>query len=119
MSFMSPLQNKYKIGNKEYKYNPSLLRMHYEEFTDMSDADFIQSISRVLHFACFMSFVKNLSHIDTLSDQGIIHELVHLANENTRKYSNIKEIREKFEDLFADIPNKFDIDAKYPYISGQ
>lgn len=116
---MSPLQNKYKIGSKEYVYDPELLKFHYHSFTIMSDEEFLEELPQVMHFACFMSFVLKLDHIKTLSDDGIIHELVHLSGLGTKKYTNIKDVRKKFNDLFGDIPKIFDINAKYPKKSGQ
>jgi len=116
---MYQLQDKYEIGNKTYNYDPNTLRFHYHSFTIMSDEEFMENIFSVLHFACFVSFVKKLSHIDTLSDQGIIHELVHLGNNGTKKFTNLSIVREKFEELFGDIPDTFDIHAKYPDESGQ
>lgn len=116
---MRPLQNKYKIDNKEYVYDPLMLRFHYNTFTIMCDEEFLENLPKILHFSCFMSFVLKLNHIETLSDKGIIHELVHLSNKGTRQFSEIKKVRDKFDDLFGNIPDKFDIDAKYPINSGQ
>lgn len=119
MSYTLPLQSRYKVGENEYTYNPSLLQMHYQSFLEMSDEEFLDNIFNALHFACFMSFVKRIDHVETLSDKGVIHELVHLGKEATRKYTNIKIVRKKFEELFAYIPDSFDINTKYPNVSGQ
>jgi len=116
---MSPLQSRYKIENREYVYDPTMLRLHYDTFTIMNDEEFLENLPSALHFACFMSFVLKLDHVKTLSDVGIIHELVHLSNKSTKRFSDVKEVRQKFEDLFVNIPDKFDIDAKYPKKSGQ
>lgn len=116
---MSPLQNKYKIENREYVYDASMLRFHYASFTIMDDKEFLENLPSALHFACFMSFILKLDQITTLSDKGIVHELVHLSNTGTKQFSDIKKVREKFYDLFGDIPDNFDINAKYPKISGQ
>lgn len=116
---MKPLQNRYKIENKEYVYDPSMIRFHYTSFTIMSNEEFMENLPKALHFACFMSFILKLDQIVTLSDRGIIHELVHLSNTGTKQFSDITEVREKFDDLFGDIPDNFDINAKYPKSSGQ
>lgn len=116
---MKPLQNRYKIEDKEYVYDPLMLRFHYNTFTIMDNEEFIENLPKILHFSCFMSFVLKLGQIETLSDTGIVHELVHLSNKGTKDFSDIKQVREKFEDLFGNIPDKFDIDAKYPISSGQ
>lgn len=116
---MLPLQSKYKVDNKEYNYNASILRIHYKELKDMNDDEFIENIFKALHFACFMSFVKKINHIEILSDHGVIHELVHLGNSSTRDFTDIQEVRNKFNKIFVDIPNSFDINDIYPNHNGQ
>ena len=53
-------------------------------------------ILNILHFAVYICYIKNLKTEDVLSDTGIIHELVHLTKENTRKFVDIKNIRKLF-----------------------
>ena len=111
---MTPLQGRYKIDNVEYVYEPDVLRFHYSTFYNMSDEEFVEDIFNVLHFACFMSFVKKIDHVSTLSDKGIIHELVHIGNNSTKGFSNIRDVRDKFNKLFGNVPDIFDINKKYP-----
>jgi len=116
---MKPLQNRYKIEDKEYVYDPLMLRFHYNTFTIMSDEEFIENLPKILHFSCFMSFVKKINHVEILSDQGVIHELVHLGSSSTRDFTDIQEVRNKFNKMFVDIPNSFDINTIYPSQNGQ
>lgn len=119
MSYTLPLQSRYKIEESDYTYNPMLLQMHYDSFVQMDDEEFLDNILNALHFACFMSFVMKIDHVEILSDKGVIHELVHLSKKSTKQYTDIEIVRKKFKELFAYIPDTFDINAKYPNLSGQ
>ena len=113
----SPCQ--YNLKGRTFIYDPEMLSFYYNNFKNMSDEEFLENIPKALHFACYMSFVLKLDHIDTLRDVGIIHELVHLLNEGTKWYVNINKVRELFTELFANQPDMFDINAKYSLSSGQ
>lgn len=110
---MSRLRNKYRVGETNYEYDPAKLMRTYELICDYSDEEFMDNLAKILHFSSFMCFVLNLSNIETLSDKGIIHELIHLLNDNTRDYTDIKDVRKKFEDLFGEIPVSFYFDNNY------
>jgi hypothetical protein len=43
-----------------------------------------------------MCWLKEIPSDECLADDGIIHELVHLLQENTIKHSNLENIRKKF-----------------------
>ena len=98
---MKQLQKEYKIGNRKYIYNEDILETSYLKYKNYSDEEFIKDIINILHYAVYVCWVKEISSDDCLSDDGIIHEIVHLAQENTRKYSNIKKIRRKFNKTLA------------------
>ena len=57
------------------------------------------NIIDALHFACYVSWLNKLNTDQTLADNGIIHELVHLTKKNTRQYQNISETRKKFNKM--------------------
>lgn len=48
-----------------------------------------------LHFCCVCGYLKELSVTSTISDKGVIHELVHLALGLTDR--PLREIRAQFE----------------------
>ncbi len=98
---MKQLGKKYKIENTEYSYDIKNLRHLYRQFIRYDDEIFIEKIADVLHFACYVSWVKEIHSDELLSDKGLIHELVHLLKPATRPYSDIKEIRIKFEKLLV------------------
>jgi hypothetical protein len=111
--------HQYSLKGRTFTYDAEMLSFYYNSFTQMTDEEFIENLPKVLHFTCYMSFVLKLDHVDTLSDVGIIHELVHLLNEGTKRYVNINKVRELFSELFANQPDMFDIKAKYSLASGQ
>ena len=98
----------YKKENKTFLYDYDLLMFQYKKFLSMSNEEFIENILDAVHFACYVSYVKKLDTEETLSDTGIIHELVHLTKENTRPYQDINKTRKKFNKLLKvskKIPN--------------
>lgn len=115
---MSRLRNKYKVNEKTYNYNPGSLLRTYEKICDYSEEEFMNNLPEILHFCSFMSFVLDLTNEQTLADGGVIHELVHLLNENTRLYTKVRDVQEKIEELFGDIPVGFYIDGKYSACNG-
>lgn len=110
---MSKLRNKYRLGDKTYNYDPALLMDTYLRICNYTDDEFLNNLGKILHYSAFMSFVLKLDNKETLSDEGIIHQLIHLLNENTKSYTNLADVREKFEDLFGSVPVSFKFDNKY------
>jgi len=108
---MTHSQEKYSVGDKTYNYNYESIQYTQLEIINYTDEEFMDNLPRILHFACLMSYVKNLSIKDTLSDTGIIHELVHLLNEGTRSYVDLDSLRDNFNYLFGTIPKKPDIQS--------
>lgn len=71
-------------------------------FTDLSDYDFIKQLPAIIHTACFLSFIQSRSsdrHIDTLSDEGVLHELIHLMTIQDTTTREIRRTRGKFMTL--------------------
>jgi len=84
----------YLVNGSKYEYSYKELVSQYSKFCSLSDDDFKYNIKDAIHLACFICFVKEIPTHYCLSDQGIIHELVHLQlgiNE-----ISILEIRNKF-----------------------
>jgi|TARA_B110000908_G_scaffold36958_1_gene44353 hypothetical protein len=88
---------KYKVGNKTFIYDLHSLERSYNKYINMTDEEFLKDILSALHFSIYICFVKNLETKDILSDDGIIHQLTHLTQNNTRKYVNLEEIRVNFK----------------------
>lgn len=89
----------YKKENKTFLYDYELLMFQYNKFVGMSNKEFIDNILEAVHFACYVSYLNKLNTEQTLSDTGIIHELIHLTKENTRPYQNLNKTRKKFNKL--------------------
>lgn len=89
----------YKRENKTYVYDADLLEFQYNTFKKMSNEEFVENIIDALHYACYVSWLNKLNADQTLADNGIIHELVHLTKKSTRQYQNVSETRKKFNKM--------------------
>lgn len=85
------------ILKKPYSFSYKKLVEDYERFCEMSDEEFMASLPKVLHFACFVGFIKEFDYAH-LSDDGIIHQLVHLLDIPNEPLIKIKDIRKQFEE---------------------
>jgi hypothetical protein len=92
-------ERKYKVGNKTFIYDICSLQMSYYKYLNMTDKEFLDEILNILHFAAYVCFIKNLETKDVLSDDGIVHQLIHLTQGNTRKYVNLQEVRNNFKEI--------------------
>jgi hypothetical protein len=68
----------------KYNFSYSSLREDYLRYTMMSDDQFVATVEHVLHFACIVCYVKEISGDRCLSDEGIVHELVHVLLERDK-----------------------------------
>lgn len=95
---MKKLPKEYKIGDKLYAFNKKDVRLTYYDFLSMEDDEFLENIVSALHFAVYVCWIKDIPTDDCLSDEGIIHELVHLLKENTKKYTDLVKVRKNFKE---------------------
>lgn len=86
----------YLVGNKQYNFNYSDLVERFNQYTNMTDAEFMENLVEILHFSCFVSYLKGYEVEATLSDEGIIHQLVHLLHIPSEPVIDLQEIREQF-----------------------
>lgn len=95
----------YLINTKKYSFSYSELKEDYLDYTSMSSAKFFSDIPKVLHFVCIVSYIKELPTYILLSDEGLIHQLVHLMDNQTKDEPNIdntsvrRQIRRDFKTL--------------------
>lgn len=89
----------YLVDGLQYSFSYKELKSKYNEIVSMSDSDFIGNLPEVLHFACFVSYFKELPNTQTVSDVGIIHELIHLLH--IPEETDIKKVRKLFEGLLC------------------
>ncbi len=71
------------------------------DFRNLSDYDFIKQLPDIIHTACFLGFISSHGNnpIDVLSDEGVLHNLIHLmvcSETNTRM---IRRVRGDFYEL--------------------
>lgn len=81
---------------KFYTFSYKDLRDKYRAIVDYTDAEFLANLPEILHFACFVAWVKDLPSEATLSDVGIVHELAHLLHLGENEEVKLRSIREKF-----------------------
>ena len=86
----------YIVGEMKFSYSYKELREEYLKFKIMSEDEFFSDIPRLLHFACFVGWVKELGNDCLISDVGIIHELTHLLDNKVDAVLTKEEIRDKF-----------------------
>jgi len=70
----------YLVDGAQYTLSYSSLREDWLKFTMMSDDDFMENLVPILHFACIVCYLKEVPGYIALSDQGVVHELVHLLH---------------------------------------
>ena len=93
---MKSLPEIYKVGNREFVYDHKSLQYAFSTYRGCTNEEFLENIVDILHFAVYMCWLKEIPSDECLADDGIIHELVHLLQENTIKNSNLENIRKKF-----------------------
>lgn len=72
------------------------------DFVKLSDIGFVKQLPDIIHTACFLGYISSHSasrHIDILSDQGVLHELIHLMVDNNTDTRKIRRARGKFMQL--------------------
>lgn len=93
---MKNLQKEYKVGERTFLFDEVHLRNSYKKYKNYSDVEFLNNIVDILHFTVYVCWLKEVPSDKCLADDGIVHEIVHLLQENTIKHSNLQEIRKNF-----------------------
>lgn len=86
----------YLVDDKKYSFSYQELREEINLVLEMTDDEFLDNIPKILHIACFACYIKEIPTYLCLSDEGIIHQLVHLLHLTDFIY-DLKEIRKLFE----------------------
>ena len=86
----------YVLDDKKFSFSYKQLKEQYLKFKEMSEEEFFSDIPRLLHFACFVGWIKELGNDCLISDVGIIHELVHLLEKDVETVLTKEELRDKF-----------------------
>lgn len=88
----------YIVEGTTFDWSYNELRQNYYHFIELSDDAFLADLPAVLHFACFVCFIKEIPSYVCLSDKGIIHELIHILQSGVDgSVSRLPDIRKLFE----------------------
>jgi len=87
----------YIVDSKTYSFDYQELKEKYLELESLTDIQFLDRIPEILHFVCFVSYVKNTPSYILLNDRGLIHELVHLLDLKGHPTNDLENIREQFK----------------------
>lgn len=74
------------------------LKNLYKKYCEYTDDEFVQNMVEILHFSCFVCYLKELKTEQCLSDGGIIHSMVHSLHLGLSDYE-LKLLRSQFKDL--------------------
>lgn len=88
----------YKVNDKEYSVDYKKLEIDYFRICAMSNNEFMENLDEILHFTCIVSFLKGYGN-EMLSDEGLIHQLVHLLHIPEEPLIDLVEIRNDFRKL--------------------
>lgn len=88
----------YLVDSDKYRLDYQELKSEWMRFDEMDNEVFVQNAIHAAHLACVICYLKGLGPEATISDKGIIHELIHLA---TLDYSanQLNAIREQFKNI--------------------
>lgn len=89
----------YYVNGKKYTVSYKELKRLYLEFSEMGNKEFLENLKEAAHLACIIGFFKELPNEHTLSDQGIVHQLIHLLTDPDEPTNNLGEIRRQFNEI--------------------
>ena len=87
----------YIVDNKKYNLSYQELKEKYLIFCSLSLAEFLKRLPEVLHLTCIISYLKEIPSYNTLSDTGLIHELVHLLDIKDEPLVDAEKIKKQYE----------------------
>ena len=79
----------YLVEGKKYEFSYSDLKEDYVNYVSMSSTKFFSDIPKVLHFICVVSYIKEIPAYNLLSDEGLMHQLIHLLDDSTKDEPNV------------------------------
>jgi len=86
----------YLVDGEKFHLSYSELRDKYILFSNFSLAEFLDRLPEVLHLACIISYLKEVPSYNTLSDKGLIHQLIHLLDIGEEPIIDAEKIRQQF-----------------------
>ena len=86
----------YLVEGNKFEISYSNLKNLYNYFCELSDEKFNEQLLEAAHFACVVSWFKELPNDTTIGDKGIVHELIHYILDKDEPLYDLQEIRRKF-----------------------
>jgi hypothetical protein len=84
---------------QSFAFSYAELLADYERFCDLPDEEFLHQLPQAIHFACVVGWLKELSPITLVADEGIIHQLAHLLAIPEEPLVRLRQIRRQFEQV--------------------
>lgn len=88
----------YLVEGTKYNLSYSDLKERYINISELSLDRFLLILPEVLHLTCIISYLKEVPSYVTLSDEGLIHQLVHLLHIGDEPLIDAEKIRQQFID---------------------
>ncbi len=86
----------YLVDGHKYSLSYSELKEKYINISELPLEKFLLILPEVLHLACIISYLKEIPTYVTLSDRGLIHELIHLLHIGDEPLLDAEKIRQQF-----------------------
>jgi len=86
----------YLVNGTKYNLSYSDLKERYINISELSLDRFLLILPEVLHLTCIISYLKEIPSYVTLSDEGLIHQLVHLLHIEDEPLIDAEKIRQQF-----------------------
>ena len=87
----------YKVGDKRYSVSHRDLVKYYEEYVKLSSAEFMERLPEILHLVCIVSYIDDFTTKEVLSDEGLLHQLIHLLHIPDEPMIVLNDIMTQFE----------------------
>lgn len=87
----------YLVEGRTFSFNYQELKEEYEKICEYTPQQFLDNVVEILHFTCFISYIKNTPSYILLNDKGLIHELVHLIHLKDLILTDINEVMNQFK----------------------
>ena len=86
----------YLVEGEKFDLSYRELREKYILFSNFSLAEFLERLPEVLHLTCIISYLKEVPSYNTLSDKGLIHQLIHLLHISEEPLIDAEKIKQQF-----------------------
>lgn len=87
----------YQVEGKTYVLRYQQLREEYLRHCAMSDKEFMANLPSATHLACIICYLKETPSYVCLSDEGIVHQLIHLMHIPDCPVIRLRPIRSLFK----------------------